>query len=74
MGYFGGAHGWGGFFYWKSANFGISRNTDIDCILIHNTYFFYFFESLKIALINMVTIFMMSAEMATLDLHKIKVF
>ena len=22
-------------FYWKSANFAMSRNTDIDCILIH---------------------------------------
>ena len=28
------------FFYWKSANFGISRNTDVDCILIHNFKFF----------------------------------
>ena len=27
-------------FYWKSANFGISRNTDVDCILIHNFKFF----------------------------------
>ena len=24
------------FFHWKSANFAMSRNTDIDCILIHN--------------------------------------
>ena len=24
------------FFHWKSANFVISRNTDIDCILVHN--------------------------------------
>ena len=23
-------------FHWKSANFAISRNTDIDCIFIHN--------------------------------------
>ena len=23
-------------FYWKSANFAISRNTEIDCILTHN--------------------------------------
>ena len=28
------------FFYRKSANFGISRNTDVDCILIHNFKFF----------------------------------
>ena len=27
-------------FHLKSANFAISRNTDIDCILIHNLYFF----------------------------------
>ena len=39
-----------GFFHRKSANFIISRNIDIDCILIHNFcffiffYFFYFFE------------------------------
>ena len=32
-----------------------------------------FFESLKIVLINMVTIFMMSAKMTTLGLLKIKV-
>ena len=28
------------FFHWKSANLAISRNTDIDCILIHNFYLF----------------------------------
>ena len=28
------------FFYRKSANFAISRNTDIDCILMHNSYLF----------------------------------
>ena len=28
------------FFHWKSGNFAISRNTDIDCILIHNFYLF----------------------------------
>ena len=27
-------------FHRKSANFAISRNTDIDCILIHNFYLF----------------------------------
>ena len=25
-----------GFFHWKSTKFAISRNTDIDCILVHN--------------------------------------
>ena len=34
------------FFYWKSSNFGVSRNTDIDCTLIHNFYFFKLFLSL----------------------------
>ena len=33
-----------------------------------------YFESLKIVLINMVTISMMSAKMATLGIRKIKVF
>ena len=28
------------FFHRKSANFAISKNTDIDCILIHNFYLF----------------------------------
>ena len=27
------------FFHWKSADFAILRNTDIDCILIHDFYF-----------------------------------
>ena len=48
------------FFQLKSANFAISRNTDIDCILIHN-YFFQLF-------------LMMSAKMVTLGLLKINVF
>ena len=56
------------FFHRKSANFAISRNTDIDWILVHN------FQSLKIVLINVVTILMMSVKMATPGLHKIKVF
>ena len=54
------------FFNWKYANFAISRNTVIDYILIPN--FFNFFW----VLINMVTISMMSAKMATLGLLKIK--
>ena len=27
-------------FSWKSANFALSRNTDTDCILVHNFQFF----------------------------------
>ena len=50
------------FFYRESANFVISRNTDKN------------FDSLDIFLINMVTILMMSAKIATLGLLKIKVF
>ena len=61
-------------FHRKSANFSISRNADIDCILIHNFYFYTFVESLKIVLINLVTIMLMSAKMATPGLLKIKVF
>ena len=54
-------------FHGKSPNFAISRHADIDYILT-------FLESLKIFLINMVTIFMMSTKMATPDLLKTKVF
>ena len=49
-------------------------------ILIQNALFLLFlilltfFESLKIVLINMVTVLMISAKMATLGLLKIKVF
>ena len=62
------------FFYRKSATFVVSRNTDIDCILIHNFNFFIFFESLQITLINKAVILMMSAKLDTLGLLKIKVF
>ena len=59
------------FFQWKSANFAISRNANINCILVHNfTFFQTIFEYLKIVLINMVTIWMMLAKMATLCLVK----
>ena len=34
------------FFLRKSANFAISRNTNIDCILIHNFYLFWLFLGL----------------------------
>ena len=63
------------FFHWKSANSAISRNTDIDCVLINNFYFFKtFFDSLKVVLIIMVTFVMMSAKMTTLGLLEIKLF
>ena len=35
------------FIQWKSVNFVISRNTDIDCILVHNFYFFSFSRVFK---------------------------
>ena len=61
-------------FYQKSATFVILRNTDQDCILMHNFYFFLtLFESLKVAPGKMVTILMMSSKLATLGLLKIKV-
>ena len=41
----------------------MSRNTDIDCILVYNFLIpLTFFESLKIVLISMVTILIMSAK------------
>ena len=50
-------------------------NTDIDCILIHDFYFFLtFLESLKNVFINMVTTLIMPAKIATLGLLKTKVF
>ena len=62
------------FFHCKSAGFAVSSNTNIDCVLVHNFLFrLTYFECLKIFLINMVTILMMSAKMATLGLIKIKV-
>ena len=63
------------FFHRKLVTFVISRNTDIDCILIHKkSNSFTFFESLKVVLINMVVILMMSAKLAALGFLKIKVF
>ena len=56
-------------FHSKSANFTISTNTNIDCI----NNFLTFLEHLKIALINMVTIWLMSAKMTAPPLLKIKV-
>ena len=62
-------------FHQKSAFFIISRNTNIDCILIHNLYLFLIFlESLKVVLINMLTILMISAKLATLGFLKSKLF
>ena len=55
------------FFYQKSATNVILRNTDKDCILMYNFYFFLtLFEPLKVALIKMVPILMMAAALATL--------
>ena len=63
------------FFLRKSENFFISRNTDINCILIRNFYFFVtFLESLNIFLINLVKILMMPAKMITPGHLKIAVF
>ena len=61
--------------YRKSANFALWRNIDIDCILkqISNPFnFSWVFKDVKI-LINMATILMMSAKMATPGLLKIEV-
>ena len=58
----------------KSADFSVSRNTDIDCILKQFLTLSTVFESLKIVLINMVTILMMSTKIATLGLLEIWVF
>ena len=62
------------FFNQKSANFATSRNTDIDWIsyIISNS--FNFLEFLITVLINVVTILMMSAKIATPGLLKIGVF
>ena len=62
------------FFHQKSANFAMSENTDIDCILVHNFYFFNFFWVFKDFLVNMFTILMISAKLATPNLLKIKIF
>ena len=63
------------FFHRKSANFAISENTDIDCILVHNFFLFLtFFESLKTFFINMGAILIMSAKLLTPGRLKIKIF
>ena len=62
------------FFHWKSADFALPRNTDIDCIWTHNFYYLNVFESLTIFWINLVGILMMSAKLATVALVKIKTF
>ena len=60
------------FFHWKSSNFPISRNTDKDCILIHNSLnFSWLFKDYPI---NMLTILMMSGKLVIPGLLKIKVF
>ena len=50
----------------------MSKNTDIDCMLIHNFFFLTLIQYLNVALINMVTILMMSPKLATLDVLQIK--
>ena len=62
------------FFHWKSVTFVISRNTDIDSILMHNLYFFNFWGFLKVFLINLVVILIMSVKLTTLGLLKINIF
>ena len=56
------------FFQRKSVVFAISRNTAIDCILMHNFNFCNFFQSLKVVLLNMVANLMVSAKFFTLGL------
>ena len=58
----------------KISKFGYIKKYRCRLHLDTNFYFLTFFESLKIALINMVTILMMSPKMATLSLLKIKLF
>ena len=59
------------FFHRKSETSVISKNMNIDFILIHNSNSS---KSLKAVVINMVAILMMSAKLAILGLLKIKVF
>ena len=61
------------FFHWKSPTFFITRNTDIDCNLIHNSNCFIFFESLKVFFKHDYNL-TMSTKLATLDFLKIKIF
>ena len=60
------------FFHQESVTFVISRNTDIDYILY--LILILTFESLTVVLIIMVTILMISTELATLSLLKIRYF
>ena len=52
----------------------MSRNRDIDCILINISNSFQFSESLRVILVKPVAILMMSAKLATQCLLKKKVF
>ena len=62
-------------FYRKSTIFVISRNADLDCILIYDFYLFKtFFESGEVVLINTVASFMISTTLATLGLLKRKMY
>ena len=60
-------------FHQKSATFALLRNTDKDCILMHNFECINLFEPSKIVLIKMAAILMMPAKLAPLGLLKIKV-
>ena len=63
------------FFHRKSVTFSISRNTCIDCILMHKFWvFFNFFESSKVVSLYIVEFLMMSPKLATLGLFEIKLF
>ena len=57
----------------KSENFAMSRNTDMNCILTRNFFFFNFFFLFFKDCFDKHG-YMMSAKMATLGLLKIKVF
>ena len=59
----------------RSANFAISRNIDINCVLIIiSNYVNVFFERLSIFLIKVVITLKMSAKIATLSLLEINIF
>ena len=62
------------YFHEKSATLVMSRNRDIDCILINVSNSFQFSESLRVILVKPVAILMMSAKLATQCLLKKNVF
>ena len=58
-------------FHRKSTTFVLSRDINVNCILIDISNSFDFLESLKVVLINMVAILMMSAKFTALGLPRI---